>query len=138
MKIVGGVNEHDISFWLCYSIVHHHYILESYLLCSVLCGMYAGIFSAYIASLFSVSVKFSGIAVSYNTGFVVFGGLSPVVMTYLIHEYNNLYTAAIAMVVAAIIAIIGLCFSKPLRRLFIVGMLLTTDCLAVTFAIFLS
>ncbi len=104
------------SFLLCSSIINKQYILEAYILCSLLGGMYAGIFSAYIASLFSTSVKFSGIAVSYNVGFAIFGGLSPVVMTYFIHSYNNLYTPAIAMVIAAIIALIGLTISKPFSR----------------------
>jgi MFS family permease len=104
------------SFLFCHSVISNQYVFGSYLMCSLLSGVYVGVFGAFIASLFSTSVKFSGIALSYNIGFALFGGLSPVVMTYFLHFHHSVYIPAIAMSVAAIIALIGLGLARPLSH----------------------
>lgn len=53
-------------------------------------AMVNGCYAASIAELFSPEIRYSGMALAYNLGFAGFGGLAPLVMTWLSHTTEKL------------------------------------------------
>lgn len=64
---------------------------------------------------FPAPVRFSGVSLSYNIGYALFGGVTPVIVSFLLH----FHPLASALYVAAT-AVLGLCgvFIAPRRELF--------------------
>jgi len=69
--------------------------------------MYTGSFSAYLAKLFPVNVRFSGVAASYNLAFAIFGGLSPLVATQLIQTLHHPIAPSYIFITSAILGLMG-------------------------------
>lgn len=74
------------------------------------CAIFAGIMPCFLTELFPVAIRFSGVALSYNLGFAIFGGLSPLVSTILIDEYNWITAPGYIVSLTAIAALISLIF----------------------------
>ena len=74
-----------------------------------------GTIPATLPELFPTAVRNSGIGVAYNVGFGVFGGLSPMIATYLIHYFGNPMAVGIDLAVAALVMLLFL-FSAPLQK----------------------
>jgi hypothetical protein len=74
-----------------YAYYPEWYVL-AFLATSVLMGFSAGVIPVVISELFPTKIRFSGIAVSYNLGFAIFGGLTPFISLSLVY-YTGLKTA---------------------------------------------
>ncbi|STX52621.1 Major facilitator family transporter [Legionella busanensis] len=89
------------------------YYIVSLLLSAVLMGLSAGIIPGFLSRLYPTSIRYSGIAVSYNLGFAFFGGLTPFISFSLIY-YTGISTApAFYLIVVACLACISLTLVKP-------------------------
>lgn len=66
---------------------------------------------------FPTSVRTSGVAVTYNISFAIFGGLAPLVVTWLLHLTHNTSAPALYIIVAAIISLIAILFMPMRSRL---------------------
>ncbi len=78
------------------------HILVANILFTVIVAFYVGAVPALLVELFPTSVRYTGMAVSYNIA-AVFGGLTPVVETWLVNEMQmNTIVAACIMVCAVI------------------------------------
>ena len=94
-------------------MAHNHYVLLTAIIVSIAASMITGSFSAFLTTLFPMMVRYSGVALCYNIGFAIFGGLTPLVATYFIHISNdNLSPAYIVMLVS----ILGISLIKEVKR----------------------
>lgn len=56
-----------------------------------------------ISHLFPTTVRLTGIALSYNLSFVIFGGVAPIIVTSLIAQTGLLYIVPVAVLLVAVI-----------------------------------
>jgi len=76
-------------------------------------GLVAGAYACILADLFPTEVRFSGIALSLNLSTVIFTGLTPVAITFLIKATKH---AAMPGVYLALVALLALCVGLLLKR----------------------
>jgi MHS family proline/betaine transporter-like MFS transporter len=89
--------------WPLFRLLHHHDtdgVLLGQLGFAVLLGAYLGTIPATLAEVFPSRVRCSAFSVAYNLSLAVFGGLSPMVVTYLIARTHD--DMAPAMVVIGV------------------------------------
>lgn len=66
-----------------------------------------------LGNLFPVHVRLSGVALSYNISFVIFGGLTPIVLTGLIEKTGMLYVMPVmCMIFTSLITLLALAAYK--------------------------
>lgn len=71
---------------------------------SLINGMQASAYPAMLLELFPTQVRYSGYAVSYNVAFTVFSGMTPLLLTTLIHATHNLKMPAWYLSICGVIA----------------------------------
>lgn len=96
-----------LGYWFYYALNAHLHPMLPYVLLSVFFGMYAGCALGWLTALFPVAVRFSGVAVCYNISFAIFGGLTPLLATYLIHIYHNTMLPAWLVILIAPLTLLG-------------------------------
>jgi MFS family permease len=101
-----------LTFWFYHAILTHQNVMLAYVILSCVCSTYTGSFSAYLASLFPVNVRFSGVAFTYNLGFAIFGGLTPFLATYLIKVFDHPLMPAYVFLCVSLLGIIGIIKSR--------------------------
>lgn len=99
-----------ISYWL----ISGNFIIHGVIILGILEGVAAMIIPLLITSLFPAKIRLTGVAMSYNIGFTIFGGLAPIIISGLIKsKISGIYTTpTIYLMVISIVASIGLIFAK--------------------------
>ncbi|WP_158968130.1 MFS transporter [Chachezhania sediminis] len=82
-------------------------VMGAMLVLSVLAAFAWGPTPAVLTEVFPTDVRFSGVAFTYNLGFAVFGGLTPLVSTALIHWSGNMLWPAFILVVFLALGIVA-------------------------------
>ncbi len=95
---------------MCYALLAFSFHLMLALsIFAIFQGALVGLPPIFLSYLFPVEVRLSGVALSYNIAFVIFGGLTPIVVTTIIGCTNLLYLAPfIGLFVVALIALLSL------------------------------
>jgi MFS family permease len=75
---------------------------------ALLMGFSAGIIPRMISELFPTKIRYSGIAVSYNLGFALFGGLTPFISLSLIYYTGSLVSPALYLLIVSCLGILSL------------------------------
>lgn len=84
-----------------------------------------GVFSAAVVAtvptvfseLFPTPVRYTGVGFSYNVGFAIFAGLTPMFATYLIYRLHNSAALSLSLVIGAVLMlIVTLCSKLPARQ----------------------
>jgi MHS family proline/betaine transporter-like MFS transporter len=75
---------------------------------SALAGFFVGPANGLTASLFETKNRCKGVSFSLSLGISIFGGFTPVLLTYLIHQTQNLKMPAYWMMLGAAIAYISI------------------------------
>jgi MFS family permease len=102
-----------------FSLFQHndfHLVIFVALLCTLFAGCIMGCFSCMMAELFPTHVRYSGVAISYNVGFGIVGGLTPLIVTSLIHWTNNSLAPSWFLMAIAIVSFITLLFVRETYR----------------------
>jgi MFS family permease len=84
------------------------YYLIAFISSAFLTGFAAGVIPTLISDLFPTKIRYSCIAVSYNLGFAVFGGLTPFISLTLVYYTNSIIAPALYLVGVALLAIVAL------------------------------
>jgi MFS family permease len=84
-------------------------VVASYMIFSIIFGFIPSAYSAILSGLFRTSVRYSGIAMSYNFAYAIFGGLSPVICTVAIHYFDSVLAPAFYIMAIALCSTIA-CF----------------------------
>lgn len=82
----------------------------------LLVSIYAGPFSAAIAELYPVTIRASAIAVAYNFGVAVFGGLSPLIVAWLISGTGDALAPAYYVTACMVVTLIAAASLPSTRR----------------------
>ena len=77
---------------------------------AILLGLSAGIIPRLLSELFPIQVRYSGIAVSYNLGFALFGGLTPFISLSLIYYTEWLIIPALYLMIVSLLGLVSLGF----------------------------
>lgn len=80
-------------------------VVLSYMMFSVIFGFIPSAYSSILSSLFPTSVRYSGIAMSYNFAYAIFGGLSPVICTIAIQYIHSVLAPAFYIMAIALCAL---------------------------------
>lgn len=83
---------------------------------ALLLGFSAGIIPRLLSELYPTQIRYSGIAVSYNLGFAVFGGLTPFISLSLIYYTGSKTIPAAYLMMISLLAVISLFFIKSRNR----------------------
>ncbi len=81
-------------------------------LCGLFASCVAGVFPCTTAELFPTHVRYSGMAICYNVGFGIVGGLTPLIATWLIGYSGNLLSPSWILMCFAILSFIALLFMR--------------------------
>ncbi|MRI32278.1 MFS transporter [Endozoicomonas sp. OPT23] len=97
------------SGWLIFPayVTGHASLLLMMLFSALVMGGVVGVAPLLLSRLFPVSVRYSGIALSYNISFAVFGGLAPIIAMALIKLNGNLAAPAWYLTISGCLGILA-------------------------------
>lgn len=72
---------------------------------ALLLGFSAGVIPRLLSELFPTQIRYSGIAVSYNLGFAIFGGMTPFISLSMIYYSDSITIPALYLIIAAFMTI---------------------------------
>jgi MFS family permease len=91
-----------VAFFILYT---NSNLVIAMLIFGIIVGMFTALSPAIITTLFPTEVRLTGVALCYNLGFSIFGGLAPIVITSIIRDGGNIYLVPFTYV--SIISILG-------------------------------
>ncbi len=101
---------------LGYFFIYHSHLLAGLIILGCLEGVAMMPTPYIITTLFESKIRLTGVALCYNIGFTVFGGMAPLVITNIIKANYNIYlTPCIYLLVMVFICSIGLYQSNRIR-----------------------
>lgn len=74
---------------------------------AILSAGIVGVAPVTLAEMFPTKIRFSGIAVTYNMGFAIFAGLTPVIVTYLIYQFHSPKAPSYYLIISAVVTLIA-------------------------------
>ena len=80
---------------------------------SFLYGSYNGAMVVFLTEMMPVSVRTSGFALAYSLATAIFGGFTPAISTYLIHETGNRAVPGLWLSAAAACGLVAAMIAKP-------------------------
>lgn len=94
----------------CYFMLANQYNLTiAIVIFAIFQGFLVTIPPVLLSNLFPVHIRLSGVALSYNLGFVFFGGLTPIVITTIVKHTGLVYIAPfLCMLTTAVVTLIAL------------------------------
>ena len=98
-------------FWLM-TRAHVTLILAGELLYMTVLAIYLGPLGAMLTELFRARVRCSGASVSYNLALGLLGGTTPAISVFLVAQTGYRRAAALWLVAAAIIGLVGVWMSR--------------------------
>ncbi|GAA1496137.1 MFS transporter [Paeniglutamicibacter kerguelensis] len=81
-------------------------------LLGVLMAFYFGPLPALLSSMFPSSIRGTGLAVTYNVGVTLLGGIAPLVLTWLLSVTGSLNAPSLYYMAIAVISLVGLYFVR--------------------------
>jgi len=108
--LIGGALWVILSAFVGFYLLHQHslgYLVAGLSLVIIGQAMMLGPQPAVFSELFPTSRRYSGLAIGYNIGVVLFGGAGPFVATALISYFQSTYAPAIYLVLGGVISLIG-------------------------------
>jgi MFS transporter, MHS family, proline/betaine transporter len=96
--------------WPLFSYVTQHpdreRLLEAQIIATVLMAFMAAGIPGMIAGLFPTAVRSTGMALAYNVAVTVFGGLSPLTVTWMIQHFDSRMMPAVYLMIVAVISLV--------------------------------
>ncbi|WP_080763050.1 MFS transporter [Coxiella burnetii] len=81
-------------------------VIVSYVLFSIIFAFITGAYPAILTTLFPTTVRYTGIATGYNLGYAIWGGLSPLICTFLIFKLHSVLAPAFYLIFMAVALLI--------------------------------
>lgn len=91
-------------------------IILSYTFFAIIFGFITGAYPAMLTFLFETSTRYTGIATCYNLSFALFGGLSPLILTFAIYQFHAILVPAYYLICVAIFSLIACILYRPLHK----------------------
>ena len=80
---------------------------------AILTGFYLGPEPALQAEFYPAKIRSTALSISYNTSTSIFGGATPLIVSYLYGITNSLYVFSLYVLGASLLSLIGLYYYKP-------------------------
>ena len=87
-------------------------VMIGLLVLDILSAMIVGVVPVTLSELFGTEHRYSGVALTYNIGFAIFAGLTPMVLTLLEKLFQSPAIGALNIIVAAAVCLLGVYFTK--------------------------
>ncbi len=102
---------------LSYFLFYHNYFIYGLTILGLLEGGATMLTPYIISSIFESRIRLTGVALCYNVGFTLFGGLAPLIITHSIKSGFNVYlTPSVYLLAAVLVCAIALAF-VPYKQL---------------------
>ena len=103
-----------ISGGLCYYLIaNQHNLMIAALLFTIFQGSLVALIPVILSNIFPTKIRLSGVALSYNISFVIFGGLTPIIVTELIQQTGAIFlTPFIWLAITVVISTIALIYGR--------------------------
>ena len=96
-----------------YFLISQDFPATGVIILATLEGVAAMAIPMFVTYLFPAKIRLTGVAMSYNIGFTIFGGMAPIIISWFIKDGFGLYMTPIAyMFIIILICTIGLIFAK--------------------------
>ncbi|MGB0360060.1 MAG: MFS transporter [Endozoicomonas sp.] len=89
-----------------YAVYHESAYLVA-LASSIIYGFTVVMANYLLCNAFPVSIRYSGIAVAYNTGVAIFGGMAPIIAMAIINFTDDLTSPSLYMIFSGFVGLIG-------------------------------
>ncbi|HAT8179254.1 TPA: MFS transporter [Legionella pneumophila] len=103
----------SLSF-IVFSYIFFYLLARDQIICVILVMLTVSILSACtsmytcaIIELFPTSVRYTGMAITYNIGYAFFGGLTPLIATGLINTTHDILSPSFYLIISAIVCFLG-------------------------------
>lgn len=80
-------------------------------------GVFFGTIPSALVEIMPTHVRFSGLSIAHNLSMAIFGGSTPLLITYFIRHYNNLMVPAYFLIAAGMLSLSSLIFMKERYKL---------------------
>jgi MFS family permease len=90
-----------------YALMHNGHLFLGLLCLDIFAAAVIAMMPVCLSELFPTYIRFTGIGISYNVGFAIFGGLTPMVLTYLLHMCNSPLIVVANILVACVASFIA-------------------------------
>lgn len=101
-----GIALFSAVFFIGISRTEYYYLLVS--VNTVIISAFMGGYAVFLTKQFPTNVRYSGMALSYNVGFALFGGLTPFLATLLIAKLHWPPAPLFLVILASLLALVGL------------------------------
>lgn len=100
--------------YIIFAIYVHHFefFYISLLLSVLLTGLAWGVIPGMLTELYPTKIRYSGVAITYNIGLGIFGGLTPLISTILIYQTHLSIAPAFYLIFTALLGLLALVFSR--------------------------
>ncbi len=113
--LLSCVNLDIVIVYPLFLLLNTGYLLNIYIATLFLTLIFTGVsvsLPTFLVDYFPANLRLSGISVSYNLAFAIFGGTSPLVATWLINLTHNLYMPGFYLIFSSICALAALLYYK--------------------------
>ncbi len=99
---------------LCYYLMANQYnLMLAVFLFAVFQGSLVALIPVILSDIFPTNIRLSGVALSYNISFVIFGGLTPIIITILIQKTGAIFLVPfICLAVTVFVSMCALIYSR--------------------------
>lgn len=66
------------------------------------------VYPSFLVELFPTSVRYTGIAIAYNLAFACFGGVTPLIATYLVKSMGHVIAPSYYLILSAALCTLAL------------------------------
>lgn len=95
-----------------YLIINSSYVIGVSIL-AMLEGVAAMVIPMLLTYLFPAKIRLTGVAMTYNIGFTIFGGMAPIIISTLIKSGMNVFAAPVSYIaVIVVVCTIGLLYAR--------------------------
>ena len=92
-----------VSAGLCYYMMANQCnLMLSVLLFAIFYGGLVALMPVILSDIFPINIRLSGVALSYNISFVIFGGLTPIIVTSLIEQTGAIFLVPFIILAATV------------------------------------
>jgi MFS family permease len=85
------------------------WVIVSYSIFSIFFGFIPSAYASILSLLFPTNIRYSGIALSYNLAYAFFGGLSPLICTIAIKQFNSILAPAYYVIAICVLSGVACC-----------------------------
>lgn len=118
--ILIGIIFYSLLIYPLFTLFHYQsfeLVIFVALVCSIFSSFVIGVFPCMNAEMFPTKIRYSGVALSYNIGFGIIGGLTPLLATALIHWSGNLMAPCWILMSIAAVAFVAWCYTRETYQL---------------------